>query len=263
MRLRDVCAQGGAVLILCAFAGCNMFHNNNRVIYTNKQELPKIRTNVNTPHAISQNQVALAEEYIKVGKFDVALEALQKAIKAEPSSPDAYTVLGVLNEQINRPEQAEAAYEKAVKLAPDKGDVLNNYGAWLCRSGHLVEADAQFRKALSDPFYKTPAAALGNAAVCALKAGKPEMAEAYDRQILATDPANPDAVSTMAEISFRRADYLRARGFIERFFATGKSSPSALDLAARIEDRLGNQDGARAYRNRLASEFPTYVPGQN
>ncbi|HEY2345572.1 MAG TPA: type IV pilus biogenesis/stability protein PilW [Xanthomonadaceae bacterium] len=262
MRLRDAGALCGALLVLCAFAGCGVFHKSN-IIYANNQPLPKIKSDANTPHAISQNEVALGEEYIKMGKYELALDSLQKAVKAEPSSPDAYTVLGVLYERINRPALAEANYAKAVKLAPDKGDMLNNYGAWLCRSGHPAEADAQFRKALNDPFYKTPGMVLNNAAVCALKAGKPDVAEAYDRQALAADPSDPEALRSMADVSFQRADYMRARGFIERYLAAGRSNPGALDLAARIEDKLGDQESARTYRSRLSSEFPQYTPGQN
>ncbi|HTA65711.1 MAG TPA: type IV pilus biogenesis/stability protein PilW [Xanthomonadaceae bacterium] len=264
MRLRDAGALSGAFLVLCTFAGCSAFHNNNHVIYENKQDNPHFKSDVNTPHAISQNEVALAEEYIKMGKYDLALDRLQKAVKAEPSSPDPYTMLGLLNERLNRPEQAEANYAKAVKLAPDKGDYLNNYGAWLCRSGHPAEADADFRKALADPFYKTPSEAMENAALCAMKAGKPGVAEAYSQQILAVDPNNTGALQTMADVLYRRGDYMNARGFIERYMtAASKPDPEALDLAARIEDKLGDHDGARDYRNRLGGEFPQYRPTQN
>jgi len=261
MQLHDARLVVGAMIAICALTGCNMFRGN-RVTDVSRPT-PHFKSDGNSPHVAAQNDVALAQEYIKDGQYEVALDRLQRAVKLDPSSPDAYTMLGYLYEKINRPEQAEANYARSVKLAPDKGDYLNNYGQWLCRSGHPAEAEPLFRKALADPFYKTPMAALGNAATCAAMAGKPELAETYDRQVLAIDPNNAAALQTMASIHYKRGDYLRARGFMERLLAAGTAAPDALELAAQIEDKLGNHDGARDYRSRLSTEFPQYTPGQH
>lgn len=263
MRLRDASLTTATVFALALLAGCHNLRNQSPYFYSTQQDVPKFKSDSSTPKAISDNEVALAQEYIKMGKYDLALDSLKKATKADPSSPDAYTVLGLLYEQINRPELAEANYAKAVKLAPNKGDMLNNYGAWLCRSGHMQQADAQFRKALADPFYKTPQAAMGNAAVCALKANQPEVAEGWVRQILATDPTNAEALQLMVTISYQRHDYMGTRGFVERFLATGRSAPLVLDLGARAEDKLGDAAAASAYRTRLSTDFPQYTPGHD
>jgi len=261
MRLHDARFVIGAMFAICALTGCKAIRGNG--ITDVSQPVPHFKSDANTPHVAAQNDVALAEEYMKDGKYEIALDRLQRAAKLDPSSPDVYTMLGYLYEKINRPEQAEANYARSVKLAPDKGDYLNNYGAWLCRSGHPTEADPLFRKALADPFYKTPTAALENAATCAVKAGRPDLAEGYDRQILAMDPNNADALQTMASVQYQHGNYMSARGFIERLLAAGKATPDSLVLAALIEDKLGNHDGARDYRNRLSTEFPQYTPGQH
>ncbi len=252
MRLRDAYAIGGAILAVCAFSGCDLVRGRDTAF----------KDDTKTPHNRSQTEIALAQQYIEDEKYEIALDRLQHAAALEPSSADAYTMLGFLYEKINRPAQAEVSYAKSVKLAPDKGDILNNYGAWLCRSGHPLEADPVFRKALADPFYKTPAAALGNAATCASKAGKPDLAEGYNRQILALDATNVDALQALATLQYQRGDFLRARGFIERLLATGKPTAETLDLAAQVEDKLGDRDRARSYRERLATEFPLYTPSQ-
>lgn len=261
MRLLDARFVMGAMFALCALTGCKAIRGNG--ITDVSQPVPHFKSDANTPHVAAQNDVALAQEYMKDGKYEIALDRLQRAVKLDPSSPDAYTMLGFLYEQINRPVQAEANYAKSVKLAPDKGDYLNNYGQWLCRSGHPAEADPLFRKALADPFYKTPMIALGNAATCAAKAGKPELAENYNRQALALDPNNADALLAMASIQYQHGNYMSARGFMERLLAVGKAAPVSLELAAQIEDKLGNHDGARDYRNRIATEFPQSTPGQH
>lgn len=262
MRLRDACVVGGAILVLCAVAGCNNARNS-RTIYENKQVVPHFKSDSNTPHAAAENEVALAQEYIQQGQYQIALDRLQHAAKLDPSSPDAYTMLGLLYEKINRLDQAQASYAKSVKLAPNNGAILNNYGGWLCRSGHPLDADPYFRRAIADPFYKTPLLAVSNAAICASSAGKPQIAEGYYRQMLALDANNEEALQALAGIAYQTADYLRARGFMERLLATGKVTPEMLELAARIEDKLGDAQSARNYRSRLGSEFPQFTPGQH
>jgi type IV pilus assembly protein PilF len=259
MRLRDACMMIGATGVLFALVGCNKGNSVRNVA----PPTPRFNTEENTPQAKAQTEVALAQEYIKQGKYEIALSKLQKAIKLDSSSADAYTMLGFLNEKINRLDQAEAAYAKSVKLAPKSGDVLNNYGAWLCRSQHPADADQYFRRAIADPFYKTPGAALSNAAACAAQAGKPALAEAYDRQILVLDANNAQALQSLAVIAFQGADYLRARGFMERLLATGTPAPETLDFAAQIEDKLGDKDSASVYRKQLSSQYPLYTSGQH
>ncbi|MBS0193104.1 MAG: type IV pilus biogenesis/stability protein PilW [Proteobacteria bacterium] len=263
MRLRDVGLLTATFLALALLAGCHRAKNQNPYFYSTQQDVPKFKSNADTPHAIAQNEIALAQEYIKMGKYDVALTRLQNAVKVEPNSPDGYTVLGLLYERINRPELAEANYAKAVKLAPDKGDMLNNYGAWLCRSGHPAQADAQFRKALADPFYQTPTLAMGNAAMCALKAGNTALAEGYARQTLALQSNNIDAMQMLADLAYQRGDYMNARAFVERYLATGQYSPAVLELGAKIEEKLGDPAAARSYRARIASDAPPPAPSQN
>jgi type IV pilus assembly protein PilF len=259
MRLHDARVLIGTTVVLFALAGCHtMSGGRSRDV---RQET-NLRPEDHSPHRSSQTDIALAEQYIEAGQYEIALDRLQSAVKLEPSSADAYTMLGVLYERINRPALAETSYAKSVKLAPDKGDILNNYGGWLCRSGHPIESDVWFRKALADPFYKTPAIAMGNAASCALKAGKPELAESYDRQVLALDATNAGALQEMATMLHQRGDDMHARAFIERLLAAGQATPEMLDLAASIEDKLGDAAAARSYRTRIATEFPQYTPAK-
>jgi type IV pilus assembly protein PilF len=207
--------------------------------------------------AASQN-VALAQNYLDKGQYEVALEKLQRALKQDPNSADAHTVMGVLYERLNRPEKAEAHYQRSTKLAPEQGAILNNYGAWLCRSGRPADADSWFVRALDDPFYKTPLAAISNAGTCAQMAGDLDKAEAYFRRALELDPKNRVSLQELALLSFKRGDYLRARAFAQRRDSLKPVSPEFLELAALIEDRLGDADAADAYRTRLRTQHPEY-----
>ena len=200
--------------------------------------------------------VGLGQGYMRQGKYEIALDKLQKALELDPKLPSAHTVIAVLYETIGDYDLALTHYKRAAELAPRAGGELNNYGTFLCRQGKYVQADALFVRALADPFYKTPATALANRGTCAVSAGKLDVAEESFRQSIQRDPKNVEALYQLAEILFKRGDFFRARAFIQRFESAGKASPDMLTLAMRIEQSIGNQAAVREYRDRLYAEFP-------
>ncbi len=207
-------------------------------------------------------QVQLGQGYLQQGKLDIARDKLQKALQLDPKSVHANTMLGVLNERIQRPELAEKFYRRAVQLAPEDGEVNNNLGAFLCGAGRPAEADGWFRKALDDPYYKSPTVALANAGVCAQKTGDMGRAEDYFRRVLEFQPGNAVALYELSRLNLERGDNLRARAFQQRL-ESASDAPEALELGAKIEARLGNAKAAAAYRERLKRDFPDYQSSGN
>jgi type IV pilus assembly protein PilF len=209
----------------------------------------------------SETQVKLGRGYMDQGQFETAFQKLEKALKLDPNSVDGNTMMAVLYERIDRAKLSEKHYRRAVELDPDDGSTNNNLGAYLCRLGRYDEADAHFRKALDDPFYSTPAAAAANGGVCASRAGNYPAAEAYFRRSLELKPNEAATLYEMSLLNFRKQDFMRARAFMQRFESAGTPDASALDLAAQIEERLGDAAAAAKYRERLKTEFPDYEPG--
>ena len=204
--------------------------------------------------------VELGQGYMQRGDNKVALEKLKNAIRLDPNSVDANTVIAVLYERVGLNDKAEPHYRRATELAPESGEVLNNYGTHLCRTQRYVEADEYFQRAMKDPFYPTPASLLGNAGSCALQAGKTADAENYFRLALQLDARQPQALYQLAQIQLDSGNALSARAFIQRYEAVSPASPQALELGARIESSLGDAASAEKYWNRLRAEFPDYQP---
>lgn len=205
-------------------------------------------------------QVQLGQGYLQKGQLETAQERLQRALRLDPKNVDAHTLLAVLNERINRPEIAERFYREAAELRPDGGAENNNYGAFLCGRERYAEADRYFQRALADPFYKRPGDAYGNAGACAAKAGDNDKALAYFRSALESSPNNAVALYEMARISYEKNDNLRARAFLQRLEAVAPAEPAILELAERIELRLGDKSAAKKYRDRLRQDFPDHEP---
>jgi type IV pilus assembly protein PilF len=211
--------------------------------------------------AAAEIQLKLGRGYMEQKQFETAHEKLKKALELDPSSVDAHTLMAVLFERIDRQKLSEKHYQRAVELDPEDGSTNNNYGAYLCRLGRHAEADTYFQRALDDPFYTTPAVAASNAGVCASRAADYAKAEAYFRKSLQSKPNDPATLYEMSLLHFRKQDFMRARAFMQRYESSGAPDASALDLAAQIEERLGNAAAAANYRERLKTEFPDYEPG--
>jgi type IV pilus assembly protein PilF len=206
------------------------------------------------------DQVALAEQALRTGQLDDAETHARAATKADPASADAYTLLAMVQEQRGNVPQAGPLYAKAMSLAPTRGVLLNNYGAWLCGNGQAAASLGLFDRALADPGYPTPGSALANSGACALKAGQDERAARDLTRALELDPANPVALEAMAESEFRAGHYLEARAFSERRLAVAPASVKMLQLASQIEQKLGDTAAAARYVQRIGTEFPQQRP---
>jgi type IV pilus assembly protein PilF len=202
------------------------------------------------------DRVSLAQQDLGAGQLDQAEAEARKALKADPRSANAYSLLGMIEEQRGHEAQAGVHYAKAVALAPTSGALLNNYGAWLCGSGQAAASLPLFDRALADPAYPTPAAALANAGSCALRAGQTERARGNLSQALELDPVNPVGLAAMAESEYRAGRYLEARAFSERRLAVAPASVQVLQLASQIEQKLGDTAAAARYVQRIGTEFP-------
>ncbi|HEL5403872.1 TPA: type IV pilus biogenesis/stability protein PilW [Stenotrophomonas maltophilia] len=200
--------------------------------------------------------LTLATRDMQVGNLDAAERKVREALKLAPEAPDALVLQAGIDDRRGRTRQAGENFRKAVELAPQRGDVLNNYGAWLCQQGQPAESLVWFDRALQAPGYATPGEAQANAGSCALDAGQLERAERDLRAALVAAPANPVALESMAQLSFRQGRYMEARAFAERRIAAAPATRSVLQLASQIEARLGDRAASDRYLQRIRQEFP-------
>ncbi|MEG9858502.1 type IV pilus biogenesis/stability protein PilW [Stenotrophomonas sepilia] len=200
--------------------------------------------------------LTLATRDMQVGNLDAAERKVREALKLAPEAPDALVLQAGIDDRRGRTRQAGENFRKAAELAPQRGDVLNNYGAWLCQQGQPAESLVWFDRALQAPGYATPGEAQANAGSCALDAGQLERAERDLRAALVAAPANPVALDSMAQLSFRQGRYMEARAFAERRIAAAPATRSVLQLASQIEARLGDRAASDRYLQRIRQEFP-------
>ncbi len=198
----------------------------------------------------------LAIAYLKEGKYEDALEKLEKARAADPDHPATYNVLGLLYQQINDPKKAEQYFKKALSLYSNDSSTLNNYGNFLCQQNRLEEAEATFLKAANNPLYQTPEIAVTNAGLCLYNNDKKNEAKEYFQRALKINPQIPQALIVMSELSLDDFNYLSARAYLQRFQQVSRHTARSLWLGIQIERELGDKNAVSSYTLLLKNTFP-------
>lgn len=185
-----------------------------------------------------------------------AANAASLAVKADPKSAEAHSLLALSLDRLGRSAEAGPHHRTAAELSPRQGGLLNNYGTWLCSNGQVAASLDWLERAAVMPGYETPDMALANAAACALQAGQGARAERNARAVLEIAPANPLALSTLARVMFASGRGLEARAFVQRRLSAAPADVETLQLASQIEQSLGDTAAASRYVQRIRAEFP-------
>ncbi|MFZ7175108.1 type IV pilus biogenesis/stability protein PilW [[Pasteurella] aerogenes] len=115
-------------------------------------------------------RVELGLGYLVQQQVSQAKLNLDKALSYAPEYYLVHSALAYYHQMQSEVEQAEQAYQTAIKLDKNQGDTFNNYGTFLCSHGRFDEAYQQFQSALDTPNYYHQAETYENIALCALSA---------------------------------------------------------------------------------------------
>lgn len=205
---------------------------------------------------VARANVRLGAAYMEEGNFEVALNRLERARRADPQYPATYHVLGLLYQRLGQFDEAESNYRRGLSLAPNDWNILNSYGQFLCSRDRPAEAEETFLKARGNPLNERPEIALTNAGTCALANDNPDRAEEFFREALSVNPNIPTALLQMSNIQYNKGEYLNARGYLQRYSSAASHTPRSLWLGIRIENELGDRDAVSSYALLLNASYP-------
>ena len=198
----------------------------------------------------------LGVEYLRQGRPEVALNALERALEQNPRLADVHSTIALAYDQLGNAELAEQHYRRAIQLESSNAAAQNSYAVFLCRQNRWGDAERYFRQAIDNSNYATPAVAAANAGTCARAANDIEKSEQYFRLALNHDPVFADALAAMTELSYQSENYLQARAFIQRLSSVRPADARSLWLCFHIETELNDQGTADGCVARLRNEFP-------
>ena len=196
----------------------------------------------------------LGLEYLRKGNLELALVKLERSLELDNKHPKANHYVAEVYKQMGNMDLADDYYTKAVKYDAENPMLLNNYGAFLCDQGRIEESEKYFMRASKTPRYRNPELTYENIALCALQADDIVKAEEYFRKALQIRPTLPKSLYQMANITYDKQAFMKARAFIERFHSIAKTEAS-LKLGIQIEEALGDEAAAKKYREALSTRF--------
>lgn len=128
-------------------------------------------------NAIDKQQAAeirltLGMTYLSLGDLQLARLNIERAVNYAPQDYRTQLGMALYLQGIGENESANTRYQQALRLAPDNGDVLNNYGAFLCSLGQYDAAQNYFDRAAESDSLNNVANSLENSGYCLLEAGQ-------------------------------------------------------------------------------------------
>jgi type IV pilus assembly protein PilF len=208
------------------------------------------------PERAAEINLEIGIDYLRKGNLQQAKDKIDRALEQNPRNSKAHTTAGMLYEQLGQSDKAEMHFAKGLVLDPENPEIKNNYAAYLCQKGKYERGEKLALEAASDPLYRTPEIAYLNAAFCARDAGDVKRAETSLRKAVALRPKFSEGLFQLADLAYKRTDYLAARGFLQRYLEVGRTNAASLWLGVRIERGLGNDAAAQNYAERLKMEYP-------
>ena len=192
-----------------------------------------------------------AIDAVRADDPQTATEWALKALERDERNGFAWYILGIAREKANDYAASVRAYESALALIPDHGEVANDLGRLAFRMGMHQQAEKLFRHYLAG--HPNHAEAVNNL-TCAVRAQQRyDEAIAILKPALMAEPENAMLWNTMGSVVAEQGDYATARLFFEEslrlqpdFFKGRYNLSNCLLMLGETEAALAACDSALA-----------------
>lgn len=238
------------VAFLCAISGC-----------ASSISKSGVQTDMLTASDETEGQkrarirLELAIGYLEQGQVTIALDETKQAITADPASANAYNLRGLIYMRLNDFNLARDSFLKALALNPKDGNIFHNFGWLSCQETRYAESVGYFDKALASPGYMGQSKTLLANGICQLRMGDKLQAESSFLRSFELDAGNPITTFNLANLLFQRQELIRAQFYVRRLNSSDFANAESLWLAAKVEKRLGNNEGVLQLGDRLKRRF--------
>ena len=204
----------------------------------------------------SEVHTALAGEYYSRGNYSVALASTREAIKNDSTYYAAHNMQGLVYMELREDGPARDSFNRALALAPNNPEVLNNYGWFLCLRNEAPRGIEMMRRAAADTLYPTPEKAWYSIGLCHRRAGNSAGAEEALRRAILIRPDMIGALYNLAQVSYERGNYKDAENYLARYTRMATPSLEALALGVKIARANSDRAAEESFMQQLRRRFP-------
>ena len=227
------------ILIMFTLSAC---------VTVNEKGEPEVKAD---PVEMVESRIALGLGYLENGNMSKARENLEKATQHAPTYYRSQLAMAHYYETVGETEAARKTYQTVLRAHPKNGNILNNYGTFLCKQGEYQKADEYFNRAIAQPYYYLVPASYENAAFCALKSGDKEQARYYFAKTLDHDPNRARSLLQLAKLEIDAQQYTQARIRLMQFNQRYGNQKTSLQLLVELEKKAGNKALEKKYQAAL------------
>lgn len=195
--------------------------------------------------------VQLGLAYLKKDDRPRAKRKLLTALSQAPDAANVNAAMAYFLEKTGVLNEADAYYKKALSQAPEAGAQLNNYGAFLCRQGQYQQSLTYFLKAARDVHYERNAGAYENAGLCALAIPDYPKATQFFAKALEHDPSRKQSLLELIKAELKQEHTAQALDYLQKHPELALTDRRLLTLAADVAHQAGKTELEANYRLRL------------
>ena len=185
---------------------------------------------------------------------DLLQNASQQIIENDPQAPDGYIFRGMVEANRNHWDKAEADFNKAIQIAPEKPLGFLNMGQSRLAQQRYREAEKFYEQALErDP---NSSDAMRGLIACYRAANQPARTLARVEAQIKKVPENSDYYGMLGELQANNKDYSAAEVSLRKAITLNKNSVNAFVLLGRIEVHEGSFEKAIASSYEWIRENP-------
>lgn len=194
--------------------------------------------------------------YLMKGRYEQALDKLNKAIRLDPDNARAYLYTAELYRRIDQKERADKFYKRALGVDPDDSSISNNYGAFLCENKKYDKAFDYFQKALKNPVYKDRAKVYENIGICSEDQGNIKIARENYIQAIQLKPGLKTSLLAVAQLDFDSQRLDSSAKYLRYYNSVSKPSAQSLWLGILIGKKRGDKKTVASLSWSLERKFP-------
>jgi type IV pilus assembly protein PilF len=206
-----------------------------------------------------QTRLQLGLDYLARDNLSAAGRNLHQAVVLAPNDYRVQLAIARFYQRSDNPVAASEHYQKALLLAGQNRDVINNYGAFLCSLGQYDAAQQQFSKAAELPENGVLADARENAGYCYLLAGEQDRARTALVEATQNAVDKGKALLAEAERRFGKNEREVSRLLLDVYQRNFSASAESLWLEIRFAALAQQPEGVKLAGAQLARNFPQSI----
>jgi tetratricopeptide (TPR) repeat protein len=154
------------------------------------------------------------------------------AKKIDDKLPDPYVAAALTYDQLGQQQQAQQAFDEALKRNRSDANTLTAYGQWLIKQGSIEKAEAVLAEARNANPDSLNILILSGVAARMSKKMKP--AEDYFVEALRISPANADTINQLALLLIEQSDQSKRQRALEFASISSRLNPESADAQVTL-----------------------------